>query len=194
MHSFQQATHSYTYEEFVALTERLVEEGRTTGPDQSKEMVHYTKLNLHRMRRWNRIFKPSDDLVSMLRGRPQSWWAITEPWCGDSAQSLPILGLVAEAAGVPFRIVLRDDNLGIMDQYLTGSSRSIPIFVSFDAEGEEIFRWGPRPAEAQEIVLGWKRNPESMTYEEVKEKIHTWYARNKGEAVQKELIAALTNA
>jgi thioredoxin-like negative regulator of GroEL len=77
---------------------------------------------------------------------------LTEPWCGDSAFLLPI---IAEAAAlsnhVTLRILLRDDNLDVMDQYLTGGSRSIPKLVAFSADGDELFTWGPRPEEARQL-------------------------------------------
>lgn len=78
---------------------------------------------------------------------------ITEPWCGDSAFLLPV---IAKASAldehVTLRNLLRDDNLDIMDQYLTGGSRSIPKLVAFSAEGEELCTWGPRPEEAANRV------------------------------------------
>lgn len=189
MNPFAASVRSFTYPEFVQLTEDLVAAGRTTGPDQSEEMVHYTRLNLHRMRRWNKTFHPDEELINRLRGSGQSWWAITEPWCGDSAQSLPVLGIIAQASGIPFRIVLRDENTGIMDRYLTNGSRSIPILVAFDAEGDELFRWGARPAAAQKIVADWKHARGDKSYEDLKEEIHLWYARDKGQSLQQELMA-----
>lgn len=189
MNPFASATQSFTYPEFIQFTEDLVAAGRTTGPDQSEELVHYTKLNLHRMRRWNKTFHPKEELINRLRGKEQTWWAITEPWCGDSAQSLPVLGIIAEAAGIPFSVVLRDDNLAIMDRYLTaGSRRSIPVMVAFDKDANELFRWGSRPAVVQEIVMDWKRAPAGKSYEDIKEEVHLWYARDKGEALQQELM------
>lgn len=87
--------------------------------------------------------------------RPKELRAIvlTEDWCGDALLNNPILLRVAEAAGIDVRFVLRDQNLELMDQYLTnGTSRAIPIFIFIDQEGNEIGVWGPRAPELQALV------------------------------------------
>src|SRR4051794_23250931 len=49
---------------------------------------------------------------------------LTEDWCGDAMLNNPVLLRVAEAANIEVRFVLRDQNLELMDQYLTnGTSR-----------------------------------------------------------------------
>ncbi|EKN71534.1 hypothetical protein BABA_00830 [Neobacillus bataviensis LMG 21833] len=79
---------------------------------------------------------------------------LTEDWCGDALLNNPILMRVAEAAGIELRFVLRDQNLELMDQYLTnGTSRAIPIFIFINEEGSEVAVWGPRAAEMQALVM-----------------------------------------
>jgi hypothetical protein len=117
---------------------------------------------------------------------------ITEDWCGDSAQNLPIFASLASLnKNIDLRIVLRDENPDIMNHYLTnGISRSIPILVVFDKSGNELFRWGPRPEEARELVDELK----SQGYEkkEFLEKLHLWYARNRGKNTETELTDSLS--
>ena len=58
---------------------------------------------------------------------------LTEDWCGDAMLNNPILLKIAKAANIDVRFVLRDQNLELMDQYLTnGTSRAIPIFIFMD--------------------------------------------------------------
>ncbi|MHC8520324.1 thioredoxin family protein [Rossellomorea sp. H39__3] len=72
--------------------------------------------------------------------------AITEDWCGDAMVNIPILLKLAEAAGIEVKMILRDENLELMDQYLTnGTSRSIPIFIFIDGEGKERMVWDRGP-------------------------------------------------
>ncbi|QCJ45063.1 thioredoxin family protein [Bacillus sp. S3] len=79
---------------------------------------------------------------------------LTEDWCGDALLNNPILMRVAEAAGIELRFVLRDQNLELMDQYLTnGTSRAIPIFIFIKEDGSEAAVWGPRAAEMQALVM-----------------------------------------
>ncbi|MEH7176776.1 thioredoxin family protein [Neobacillus vireti] len=78
---------------------------------------------------------------------------LTEDWCGDALLNNPVLLRIAEAAGMEVRFVLRDQNLELMDQYLTnGTSRAIPIFIFIDQEGNEVGVWGPRAPEIQALV------------------------------------------
>ena len=78
---------------------------------------------------------------------------LTEDWCGDAKLNIPVLLRLAEATNMEVRFVLRDQNLELMDQYLTnGTSRAIPIFIFIDQEGKEVGVWGPRAPEIQAIV------------------------------------------
>ncbi|MFP7299623.1 thioredoxin family protein [Neobacillus niacini] len=78
---------------------------------------------------------------------------LTEDWCGDAMLNNPVLLRVAEAANIEVRFVLRDQNLELMDQYLTnGTSRAIPIFIFIDQEGNEVGVWGPRAPQMQALV------------------------------------------
>ncbi|MGE6259862.1 thioredoxin family protein [Heyndrickxia sporothermodurans] len=79
---------------------------------------------------------------------------ITEDWCGDAMMNTPILLKIAEAANIEVRMILRDQNLELMDQYLTNdTARSIPIFIFIDKNGEEKAKWGPRAAKVQDYVM-----------------------------------------
>ncbi|PLS05648.1 thioredoxin family protein [Neobacillus cucumis] len=79
--------------------------------------------------------------------------ALSEDWCGDALLNNPILMKIAEAAGMELRFVLRDQNLELIDQYLTnGTSRAIPIYIFIDEEGNEAAVWGPRAPEMQALV------------------------------------------
>lgn len=121
-------------------------------PD-ARKMIHYLNYNWERQGHVHDAYTPSDALAAAVASieAPQTWMVLTEPWCGDSAFLLPV---IAEAAGqtdaVSLRILLRDDHLDVMDQYLTDGSRSIPKLVAFGEDGTELFVWGPRPASAQE--------------------------------------------
>lgn len=181
---------------YRALFDRLVAEHRTTGPDQSEEMLAYTKLNLARTVRNEKTVRLIPGLQQVLDGLPEmNWLVITEPWCGDSSQVTPVLHLMAAAApNVHFGLLLRDEHLALMDRYLTGGTRSIPKLVAFDMEGNELFTWGPRPAAAHQIVLANKALPadRQLPKEELYAKVHAWYAADKGDRIQRELLGLLT--
>lgn len=194
MNPFANVTKWYSYNEFLAFTEELVAANKTTGTDQSPEMVEYTRLNLHRMQRWNKTFKVSDSLQQAAQSaQRQIWWVITEPWCGDSAHTLAQLaGIAAASAGrIELRILLRDEHHDIIDRYLTNGSRSIPILVSLNESGEQLFVWGPRPAILQQKVLEWKKEPGEKSYDDLKTEVHLWYSHNKGAELSREIAALI---
>lgn len=165
-------------------------------PDLSNEceFKHYEKrkLNLHRTQKWLKIFKPSQELIDTvtLINSPQNWMVITESWCGDSAQSLPIIVKTADLnPRINLKIILRDSNPNIMDRYLTNGTKSIPKLIAFDEKGTELFLWGPRPAEAKNLIMKLKN--EGLEKSEINKQLHLWYAKNKGTAMEKELISLI---
>ncbi|WP_223701800.1 thioredoxin family protein [Sutcliffiella deserti] len=97
--------------------------------------------------------KEEASVLEKLIGRKLKVIVLTEDWCGDALLNLPILMKIAESSQMDVRFILRDQNLELMDQYLTnGTARSIPIFIFINQEGEELAVWGPRAAAVQELV------------------------------------------
>lgn len=192
---FQSATNTFTFESFFAYCETLVAEGRTSGPDQSDFLVQFTKLNLQRMKRWHKTVELAETThTALAQTCPQQWFVITEAWCGDSAQNLPVLARMAEASSgkIDLKIVLRDEHPELINAYLTNGGRSIPKLVSFDPHNKvELFNWGPRPAGASALFLNWKTAPNGRDFEAFEKELHTWYAHDKGEQVQAEVSALL---
>ncbi len=90
------------------------------------------------------------------------------------------------------KIIIRDDNQEIMDHYLTNGSRSVPKVIFFKSDTfEEVGMWGPRPKPALEISEHYKANKDKITWEEFEFSIHSWYAKDKGIAVQDEFLELL---
>lgn len=183
---------AYTYASYRALIDGLVAEGKTTGPTQNEKMLDYTTMNVHRMNRIDTTFKFIPELEAALpNAKPQTWLVITEAWCGDAANIVPVFNQVELAnPAIKVRYILRDEHLDIMDQYLTNGGRSIPKMVVLDADVKEIGTWGPRPAEAQALMDEWKAL--DMPYKEKAEKLQLWYARNRTVAIQTELAALIS--
>src|SRR5215217_2298139 len=92
---------SHSYSEYRKLVTDLLSEGKSTGNEQSESLTHYTRL------------------------------VISEGWCGDAAQILPILNKMALASDkkIDLRIVLRDENDELMSQYLTNGGKAIPKVI-----------------------------------------------------------------
>jgi thioredoxin-like negative regulator of GroEL len=150
-----------SYDEYRTDWKRQLDDEPPKGADPSeRRMYHYLNYNWERQAQVHEAYTPSQDLQSAVEAidAPQLWMVLTEPWCGDSAFLLPV---IAEAAAlndqVSLRILPRDENLDIMDQYLTGGSRSIPKLVSFSEAGDELFTWGPRPESSAQLYRQLKQ-------------------------------------
>lgn len=183
------------YQNYKNFFEELVADGKTSGPNQSEMYVHYTKLNLSRTNRVEKKLKLSTDTLAALHQPhdPQYWILITEPWCGDAAQSVPVIQAMAQAnPNVELVIVYRDDNKELMNKYLTDGGTAIPIvvFVS-QSEMAALGHWGPRPADAQKIMTAYKALPDTQKppYTELAETMQKWYNVNKTVDTQKEFIS-----
>ena len=114
---------------------------------------------------------------------------LAEDWCGDAANTVPVLAkLGTEVENVDVRIIKRDENPEVMDQYLTNGARSIPIAILLDSEWNELGHWGPRPLELQQWVM---ENKDIIPKEERYPHVRRWYAKDKGESTLRELLELL---
>ena len=143
------------YDAYLQLSALLVKEERTSGPNQSEAYVYYTKLNVQRMKRLNKTIEVPANVIELLKEKAENWtWVIlTEPWCGDAAQCVPVIEKLALSTGnIQTLYLLRDEHPEVMDAYLTNGGRSIPKLICLDKTGKELFTWGPRPAVIQEVM------------------------------------------
>jgi hypothetical protein len=185
---------AYSYAGYRQLIDELLDQNRTTGLTQTEQLVHYARLNLKRMQRVDKTVQLLPELLAALEQLPQRyvWLVITEGWCGDAAQIVPVLEAIAQASHgqLTTRYVLRDENLDLMDRYLTNGGRSIPKLVVLHADTlTEAATWGPRPAPAQELFVRLKQ--EQVPYEEFATQLHSWYAKDRTLSTQRELLALL---
>lgn len=184
----------FTYAEYRKLVSELYTQGRVTGPTQTESLLEYTRLNQARMERWDKTFAPDPNTVEHLRmvAPEVQWLVISEGWCGDASQNLPLLAKLAEAAQIQLRVVLRDENLELIDAHLTNGGRAIPKLIVADRDFNTLSTWGPRPAEIQAQVTANKQT-NKLDHDEMSLVIHTWYARNKGQNLQSEMVALHQN-
>jgi hypothetical protein len=181
-----------SYEDYRDHIDELLAQGKVTGPQQSESLAEYTKLNVARMRRIDKTIEVLPEVKQVIKSleKPQTWIVITEGWCGDAAQIVPVFNALAKLNDkINLQLVLRDDNLELMDQYLTnGKSRSIPKLIVTEADTlQELFNWGARPKALQDKVDEMKAN--NVSFDEIKEMLHGWYAKDKTFSTQKELAA-----
>jgi len=183
-----------TYSNYRELVDNLLVAGKTTGPDDSDAMLHYTKMNVARMNRVDKTTVLTDEIletVANISGK-YHFLVITEGWCGDAAQIVPIINKLVSAAPDKFdlKLVLRDGNLPLIDAHLTNNGRAIPVLLILDENKElALPKWGPRPAVLQTLLADWKKENSDMML--IAEQLHSWYAKDKTLTTQKELVALL---
>ena len=186
---------SMTYAEYIKLIDDLLLDGKTTGPNQSEAMFNYGKLNRQRMHRLEKTVLLDENLreIAQNNKRKMIWLIITEGWCGDAAQNIPIIEkIAAESSLIETRYVLRDENLELMDAYLTNNARSIPKLIALDAETfEELGTWGTRPQISMDYFL--EMRAQGLEKPLIMENLQRWYLGDKNKSIQAEFAALLTN-
>ncbi len=179
---------SISFDEYSKLIDQLVADGRTTGPNQSEKMAEYTRLNRQRMVRLGKTVDPLDEATNGAAAisRRMIWLIITEAWCGDAAQNIPVIEKVAGLSDkIETRYILREENLELMDRFLTEGARSIPKLIALDARTYEVLgTWGPRPKEAQDLFASLKADGVEKAL--ITEQLQRWYNADRGRSLQQE--------
>lgn len=143
--------------------------------------IEAMQVNKEEMNKIYNLFSLSDDekiRLAELKDAGMKVIALTEDWCGDAMLNNPILLKITEETCMEVRFVLRDQNLELMDQYLTnGTSRAIPIYIFIDKEGDEFAVWGPRAKQIQELVDGERSKLPAQEAEDYKEKQMSMYKK-----------------
>lgn len=195
MELFKQAQ-TYSYEAYKEIVFRLADEGKNSG-EANEERIAATNINKQRIKRIDKQCVLHDDLTAQLAKiqTAQQWFLLTESWCGDGAQCIPVIAKMAETnPNIELKLMFRDEHLAIMDKYLSNGSRAIPKLIIFNKDtGAELTTWGPRPKAIQEMVATYKREFPEATHDEFVQNLHLWYARDKTNALQNEFKELLTN-
>lgn len=160
---------------------------------KTKEYIH---LNQRRMYRVEKTYTPSLEIINQLKKLTHKtyWLVLTEHWCGDASQTLPVFNTIAglSVGKIEMKLVYRDLNDELMNAYLTNGTRSIPKLVQLDTHFNVTGIWGPRPTVAQKLVKELKANPATAaTYGNA---LHAWYAKDKNEELEKEIAQLLFRA
>ena len=189
----QSLENSYTYLEYRKLVSDLSEKGESTGPIQTEVLAQYTQLNNSRMRRWDKTLKFSEEAVAKIKSIKHNieWVVLTESWCGDAAPALPVMHKITELnPNISLSLILRDENLQVMNQFLTNGSMSIPKLIAINEEESIVATWGPRSLNATQLVDAFKEEHGALT-SEFKQDLQVFYNKDKGQSVLQDLLRLL---
>lgn len=186
----------FDYGSYLDLVSASVFNRSTTGSEQTPERIQASTLNEYRMKR---VFKQTEIIEDLKKeiGKIKNTWdwiVIAESWCGDGAQNVPILAKIAACTDkINFKIVLRDENPALMDEYLTQGKRAIPKLICIDHDTQEVLgTWGPRPKVILGMAKEFKTQNPNASHDEFVKHLHLWYAKDAGRSLQQEFISLIT--
>jgi thiol-disulfide isomerase/thioredoxin len=165
----------------MAISREKFEQGLTV--DQFVERMETNKERFVENIQLNTL---SFDDRQFFNDHPVSIVAFGEDWCPDVIQFLAVVAKIAEEVpAVTLRVFERDtdDNLELMRPYFKeGKYQSIPVFVVYDQDWNELGWFSERPAEVYKIMAAEtlrfaKENPHlegvNRTYENMPEETRT---------------------
>lgn len=182
------------YTEYREQMRNLVANNKSTGVLQTDALANYTMLNDKRMKRLDKTTKLPDATISKIKQvtAKTTWLVLTESWCGDAAQSMPVMQKFAEQnSKIDVKVILRDENLELMNHFLYNNTLSIPRLIAFNEDTQEVIGdWGPRPSKLTKIVENFKAKNGSLT-PEFKQELQVWYNKDKGNTIIEDLTQLL---
>lgn len=185
---------SHSYNEYRTLVSKLISERKSTGHEQSADLLHYSELNEVRMKRLEKTLKIDLEVEKALQNlkSEQTWLVISEGWCGDAAQILPIIKLMSEASeNIDLKLVFRDENEELINLFLTNGAKSIPKLIILDQNSNVIYHWGPRPEGAKNLIIEYKAK-HGIVDEAAKIALQKWYLDDKGISTMKEIVGMIS--
>ncbi|MBD3581950.1 thioredoxin family protein [Flavobacterium selenitireducens] len=182
---------SHTYLKYRNITTKLLSEGKVSGNTQSEALLDYTRLNESRMNRLDKKLVVPEALIKRLLAIKNRyiWLVISEGWCGDAAQLIPVFNKLATLSpNIELKLAFRDENEPLMQAFLTNGARSIPKLIVLEADTNEVRAiWGPRPKAASDFIASYKSQYGSID-ETARTELHLWYTNDKGISTQIELL------
>ncbi len=185
---------SFSYIEYRNHVSNKLSQGEVTGNEQSEHLLKYSELNVVRMNRLDKTLTVQEDVsekISSIKSK-LIWLVLSEGWCGDAAQLLPVINKKAELSeNIKLKVLLRDENEELMNQFLTNGGKAIPKLIIIEEETLEILdHWGPRPEGASKLISDYKAT-HGIVDEIAKTELQKWYLQDKGFSTQKEIIEKL---
>jgi thiol-disulfide isomerase/thioredoxin len=182
---------SHSYVDYRNHIKDLLKEGKSSGNEQSEALTHYSELNEARMNRLEKTVKISTEIIQKINqlNGDYVWLVISEGWCGDAAQILPVIYKMAELSErIDLKIVFRDENEDLMNLFLSNGTKSIPKLLILDKSTLEVLgHFGPRPIGAKQLILDYKAKY-GIVDETAKTNLQLWYLHDKGLSIQKEIL------
>ncbi|WP_134398148.1 thioredoxin family protein [Flavobacterium psychrophilum] len=185
---------SIPYSEYRKRITELLLQNKSTGNEQSDDLLQYSKLNDNRMNRLDKTIRIEEKVLKSFNSLKKKyyWLVISESWCGDAAQLIPVFNKIAnESESIELRLIFRDENEALMNLFLTNGSKSIPKIIILEKETMQLKgSWGPRPEGAVNLIKSYKEQY-GIVDETAKTDLQLWYLHDKGLSTQNELATLM---
>ena len=182
---------SHSYDRYRNIVSDLLIAGKVSGNEQSQDLVHYSELNEVRMNRLDKKMVVTEEVIKKIMNLKKNyiWLVLSEGWCGDAAQLLPIFNKMASISQhIELKVAFRDENEALMNLFLTNGNKAIPKLIIIDKEAEEVVgSWGPRPKGAADLIKSYKQQY-GVVDETAKTELQLWYLHDKGISTQNEIV------
>ncbi|HEV8634834.1 MAG TPA: thioredoxin family protein [Chloroflexota bacterium] len=119
------------------------------------EYVDRMKVNKEPMQTFTDEVQISPEDVQWWRNQGKlNVYVLTYDGCGDALYNIPVMAKIAkQCPNVDLRVVQRDENLDVMDQYKNQSLyRSVPTFIVMDEKMEEIGNLKERAESISQVI------------------------------------------
>ncbi|WKS96146.1 thioredoxin family protein [Riemerella columbina] len=178
-----------SFETYLKDTEEKITNPQT---EEDRQQKPYYELGLQRMNRMLKVYKPAPEDLKTLEEKnfKGKILIISEGWCGDASQSVPVLAEFFKGRN-ELRIFYRDSDTTLIDQFLTNGGRSIPKVLILDENDQVVNTWGPRPAHGTALFHRYKANPEEYPKDQFYNDLQVYYAKNRGKDTIKEILDLL---
>ncbi len=180
------------YSKYRQIIADLLTQNLSTGNTQTEDLLHYSNLNVTRMNRLDKTIEILPEIKKEIEKLPkQTWLVLSEGWCGDAAQIVPVIVKMADCSeNIDLKIVLRDENEELMNEFLTNGGKAIPKLIVIDDNLNLINHWGPRPEPAKKLIADYKAKT-GVVDEPIKIELQKWYLNDKGHTIQNEIVELL---
>lgn len=114
--------------------------------------------------------------LSLKNGEDVHCMILAADWCGDVIRNVPVVFRALEETGISTEVLIMEENLDVMDEFLTMGGRAIPIVLFTDKNGSILGQWGPRPQHVQEVMIAFKKGKPDRDAPDYGDKIKEVYA------------------
>jgi thiol-disulfide isomerase/thioredoxin len=159
--------------------------------ETTDKYAQYYPINYKRMERLNSTLVIPDQIQNKINQlKPLTYLVLSEGWCGDCAQIIPVLAKMTEVSkNIELKILIAAQNNELLEKYPTNNSLSVPVVIGMDKEtNQEKFVWGARPKFGLELLKKYKSD-KNYTKDEFQKDLQMAYNKDKGITIMNELIA-----